>query len=33
VGMYRRADTPTSESASDLWGHLLRAVREYSAGT
>lgn len=31
VGMYRRADTPTSAAASDMWGHLLRAVREHSA--
>jgi LysR family transcriptional regulator, regulator of abg operon len=31
VGMYRRADTPTSAPAGDLWGHLVRAVREHSA--
>jgi LysR family transcriptional regulator, regulator of abg operon len=33
VGMYRRADTPTAQSVSDLWGNLLRAVREHSGRT
>jgi len=28
VGMYRRADTPTSAALNDFWGHLVRGVRE-----
>lgn len=31
VGMYRRADTPTSTAVTDFWTHLLRAAREHSA--
>jgi LysR family transcriptional regulator, regulator of abg operon len=32
VGMYRRADTPTSAATNDFWSQLMRGVRELAAG-